>query len=67
MNCPSCGKEISDESVFCMYCGHKTESPNAKAYECPDCKTRKKWMRLFMLALVIINVGVCIWMFWLNW
>ncbi len=27
MECPACGKNIPDESVFCLYCGEKTGLP----------------------------------------
>ena len=33
-NNPSCGHEIPDESVFCMYCGTKWEPLKQK---CPRC------------------------------
>ena len=40
MFCPNCGKEIGDDSVFCVYCGAKvTESETNQPKEGPDKKT----------------------------
>jgi len=30
MNCPECGKEISDKAKICIYCGYPLEEENAK-------------------------------------
>ena len=33
MYCKHCGKEIADNSVFCKYCGGKTDDAPVKDYE----------------------------------
>ena len=33
MFCPNCGKEINDNSNFCLYCGHKFADENAENEE----------------------------------
>lgn len=30
MKCPKCGKEITNDSVFCGYCGTQMSKPNSK-------------------------------------
>jgi hypothetical protein len=60
MFCPSCGKEIPDNSVYCMVCG---KSPSAalkptpverKGPEAKDHTTRNIWLGLGAVALVIL-------------
>lgn len=33
MFCLNCGKELSDDAVFCGYCGHRTDAPAAATQE----------------------------------
>lgn len=35
MLCPSCGKEIMDQSVFCNFCGKRVEQPAEEPAEAP--------------------------------
>lgn len=45
--CPSCGRELPEEAVFCMFCGHKLEETDTMAEQaeeeekkpalCPKC------------------------------
>ncbi len=28
MFCPSCGKQIPDQGVFCMFCGNRLDAPS---------------------------------------
>lgn len=61
MKCPSCGKEIAEDSLFCEYCGTKLESVASVP---PEQKIHSKsrtplWMILALLPFVIIG-GVVI-------
>lgn len=38
MKCNNCGKDIPNESKFCMFCGTIIETP--KDIECPKCKNK---------------------------
>lgn len=40
MNCPKCGKLISDESVYCMYCGKRQSAQSKPAVTTKSPKTR---------------------------
>ena len=43
MNCPECGKEISDKAKICIYCGYPLEDENAKKetdIQCQECGSK---------------------------
>lgn len=43
MNCPECGKEISDKAKICIYCGYPLEEENAKKetdIQCQECGSK---------------------------
>lgn len=46
MKCPNCGKEITDDSLFCEHCGAKVENAN------------KKWHPWLAGVLAIISIAV---------
>ena len=35
-SCPACGKEIPFESQYCMFCGEKSDPPQAEEEETPE-------------------------------
>ena len=44
MFCPNCGKEISDDSVFCQYCGYKLKKDFEQEQQKKDkSKDEKSW------------------------
>ena len=52
MKCPNCGKEISNDSLFCEYCGAKI---NFAVNNSTD-KPKVKW-GLLILGIVMFGVG----------
>ncbi len=40
MKCPDCGKEITDSSQYCKYCGTKIEKPKIMFTICIGIITR---------------------------
>lgn len=51
MRCPNCGNQIEDDSLFCPFCGKKTEAPamnqNSGGSFCPFCGTYNEEDSLF--------------------
>ena len=37
INCPECGKEISDKAKKCVYCGHTINEEPVVEKKCPEC------------------------------
>ena len=36
MECPSCGRQIPDDALFCPYCGHEVAGPSFAPLEDPE-------------------------------
>ena len=53
MKCPNCGKEITDDSLFCEYCGAKIEkaTPVTNPQSAPK-KDKKKLITTIILVLI---------------
>jgi DNA-directed RNA polymerase subunit RPC12/RpoP len=41
INCPECGKEISDKAVNCPNCGNPINVENEEYLACPKCKSKE--------------------------
>ena len=52
INCPDCGKEMSDRAPACPHCGH----PNAKAVTIEQ--TGKKWKFLQLFGVIFLLIGI---------
>lgn len=71
MYCSNCGRQIADDSVFCNYCGTKTENPDeyAKAApERPDTPAEKPQKgragkKLFIIGMIVFGLGIMM-LFW---
>ena len=53
MKCPKCGKEISNDSQFCEYCGTKV----VRAGRSSDGKLGMKWPWLMLGVMGIVVLG----------
>ena len=65
MNCPSCGREISDTADTCPGCGHVfvSASPNEfYSYGTPVCNESSKGNGQAVAALVLGLVGLFAWL-----
>ena len=53
INCPECGKKISDKASSCPHCGNPIENDSSKRAK----KTKKKYLWLFIIIVLFIFVG----------
>ena len=53
INCPECGKKISDKASSCPHCGNPIENDSSKRAN----KTKKKYLWLFIIIVLFIFVG----------
>lgn len=66
IKCPECGKEISDKSVVCVYCGYPIESEtdkslnNAPLTKTHDEKSKNKIKYIIIGVIVVIVLVVII-------
>lgn len=54
VNCPKCGKQISDKAVSCPHCGYQFTQPSVESVVVNERKTHSKLVRKF--ALVIAGI-----------
>jgi hypothetical protein len=50
IDCPECGKEISDKAPHCIHCGYRQESPTAEATTIEA--TGKSWKAMQAIGAV---------------
>ena len=53
INCPECGKKISDKASSCPHCGNPIENDSSKRAK----KTKKEYLWLFIIIVLFIFVG----------
>lgn len=61
MFCEKCGKQIEDDSLFCVYCGHENgrdiqPANNGRSSKLAVKKKKrlKKWQKVILVFMVII-------------
>src|SRR5664280_3814521 len=62
MFCPTCGKEIRDESAFCPACGVRLATPTARQYPLPR-SSRRSTVRLARILVPLIMVAAILGVF----
>jgi len=65
MKCPKCGKEITDDSLYCEYCGEKLKVQPAasKKEETASSLPKKKskgWLLLYCILIVVLLIVIVI-------
>ena len=63
MKCPSCGKEISNDSKFCEFCGFQIVSPvtsttSQNAFDNSEGISSKSRLVAFLLCLFLGGIGI---------
>lgn len=67
INCPECGKEVSDKAPYCPHCGieiaagrsqEPAEAPARPPMREPEQKNSHKWVWILSLLLAVIACGV---------
>ena len=54
INCPECGKEISDTCDVCVHCGYKIKKGNTNQ---PQARRRRKgWLIPVIIGAVLITI-----------
>lgn len=48
MKCPKCGKEITEDSLFCEFCGTKIDTVDDQEIK----KNRKKFLKVLVSTLI---------------
>ena len=56
INCPECGKQISDKSQVCIHCGYKIGS-NSQIYIHPFVKKVVPIIFVLLVIFIIININ----------
>lgn len=54
INCPECGKEISNKAAFCPHCGYPLLSEDASRLE----EARRKDKQLLIRIGVLLLIGI---------
>lgn len=55
MFCTNCGKKISDDSKFCVYCGHNVEDENLPRTEDNNIKkSDENFQKIFLISIGIV-------------
>lgn len=55
--CVKCGKEVSDDALFCNYCGNRIQNNNEKSFE-PITNDKKIKYPIFFLGLFLMVVSM---------
>ena len=72
INCPKCGKQLSDRAVKCPHCGYvpgtsQDEQPASSSdqpqQESASKKTRKKWWIIPIVVMGILAIALPLWFF----
>jgi len=58
MFCPNCGKEIPDDSKFCLYCGYQTSKVNGKDRVQTIELTSKRLKKQLLYSVALIVIGL---------
>lgn len=75
INCPQCGKQVSDKAAKCPHCGwdftaqssqSETRVSESDAIAATKVKHRRKWPILVIISLCLIASGFALWFFVLN-
>ena len=72
INCPQCGKQVSDKAPRCPHCGldmtvpYQPPQPQPQKTEAPPKKPRKVWLIVAAVAGVVIIVAIALWFFVFN-
>ncbi len=72
INCPQCGKQVSDKAPRCPHCGldmtvpYQPPQPQPQKTEETQKKPRKVWPIIAAIAGVVIIIAIALWFFVFN-
>lgn len=66
INCPQCGKQVSDKATKCPHCGWiltKLQAEVTASDHAPIVKQRKKWPVFAIIGLCLVAMSTALWFF----